>query len=69
MLVDHVADADGGDDLEEVWRQAPVEARRALGLHNLPEEARHGNLRTAPRRRCKDKTTVSSAAAILGDVR
>lgn len=51
LLVHHVADADGGDDLEEVWRQAPVEPRRALRLHDLPEEARHGNLRAALRRR------------------
>lgn len=58
LLVHHVADADSGDDLQEVWRQAPVEAHRALRLHNLPEEARHGNLRTALCRRCKDKTNL-----------
>lgn len=69
LLVHHVADADGGDDLEEVWRQAPVEARRALSLHDLLEEARHGNLRTALRRRCRDKTTFSSEAAIFRDER
>lgn len=39
LLVHHVADADSGYDLKEVWRQAPVEARRALRLHDLPEEA------------------------------
>lgn len=47
MLVHHVADADGGDDFEEVGGQAPVETSRALVLQDLPEEARHGQLLVA----------------------
>lgn len=54
MLVHHVADADGGDDFEEVGGQASVEPRRALGLQDLPEETRHGHLLAAHRRSCTD---------------
>lgn len=44
LLIHHVADADSGDDFEEVGRQAPVESRRALGLQDLPEETAHFQL-------------------------
>lgn len=41
LLVNHIADADGGDDLEEVRCQASVEPSRALGLQDLPEKSTH----------------------------
>lgn len=41
MLVHDVADADGRDDLQEVWGQTPIETRGALGLHDLLKESRH----------------------------
>ncbi|TNN52428.1 hypothetical protein EYF80_037388 [Liparis tanakae] len=54
-LVHHVADADGRHDLEEVGGEAPVEAPRALGPQDLPEEAGHRHLRGAGDRSWKDK--------------
>lgn len=44
LLVHDVADADGGDDFEEVGGQASVEPRRALALQDLFEEPGHFHL-------------------------
>lgn len=47
MLVHHVANADSGDDFEEVGGQASVEPSRALVLQDLLEESRHCHLLAA----------------------
>lgn len=44
MLVHNVADADGGDDFQEVGGQASVKPSGSLVLQDLPEEAGHGHL-------------------------
>lgn len=44
VLIHHIADADGWDDLEEVGGQAAVEASGALRLEDLFEEPRHRGL-------------------------
>ena len=44
VLVDHVADADGRDDLHEVGQDAAVETEEALLLHDLLHHPVHGHL-------------------------
>lgn len=58
MLVHHVADADGGDDFEEVGGQASVEPHRAFVLQDLPEESGHGDLLVDCCYSCGDKATL-----------
>lgn len=51
VLVHHIADADGGDDFEEVGGETSVEPHGALGLQDLLEETRHRHLLSALCRR------------------
>lgn len=55
LLVHDVADADGGDDFEEVGRQASVEPRRALRLQDVSEESAHFHLLLTFCGSCQDK--------------
>lgn len=55
VLVDHIADADGRDDFEEVGGQASVEPCRTLGLQDLPEEPGHCHLLGSLCRSCRKK--------------
>lgn len=55
LFVHHIADADGGDDFEEIGGQASVEPSRALGLQDLLEETGHCRLLAALCRSCKDR--------------
>lgn len=62
LLVHHVADADGGDDFEEVGSQASVEPHRALGLQDLFEEPGHFHLLPTFCSSCQNKDTNGSAS-------
>lgn len=62
VLVHHVADADGGDDFEEVGGQASVQPRRTLGLQDLPEEAIHRHLLFVLCCGCKKNTLKHSVS-------
>lgn len=44
VLVDHIGDAHGRDDLHEVGGDAPVQARHALLGQDVAEQTQHGEL-------------------------